>query len=109
MSDRARRSSGIETKKANCCADRKCQCGATSEIAARVSAKRQAADSQSDESHGVAEDRSGDPALLRGIRSPAHSDGECRVPQNTIAPSCLRSSHLWRWETAPDGANSALP
>jgi hypothetical protein len=59
MSDRARRSSGVETKKANDRTDGKCESGATSEIAAHVSAKRQAADSQSDESHGLAEDRSG--------------------------------------------------
>src|SRR4051812_33450950 len=58
-SDRARGSSGVETNKANDRADRKCDSGATSEIAAHVSAKCQAADSQSDESHGLAEDRSG--------------------------------------------------
>jgi hypothetical protein len=59
MSDRARRSSGLETDKANHRADGKCESGATSEIAIHVSAKRQAADSQSDKSHGLAEDRSG--------------------------------------------------
>jgi hypothetical protein len=58
MSDGARRSSGVEANKANDCADGKCDSGATSEIAAHVRAKCQAADSQSDESHGLAEDRS---------------------------------------------------
>ena len=58
-SDRARRSSGVETNEANHRADGKRDSGATSEIAAHVSAKCQAADSQSDESHGLAEDGSG--------------------------------------------------
>ena len=57
-SDRARRSSGVETNKANDRADGKRDSGATSEIAAHVSAKCQAPDSQSDESHGLAEDGS---------------------------------------------------
>jgi hypothetical protein len=51
--DRARRSSGVETNKANDRADGKRDSGATSEIAAHVSAKCQAADSQSDESRGL--------------------------------------------------------
>ena len=37
---------GVETNKANDCADGKCDSGATSEIAAHVGAKCQAADSQ---------------------------------------------------------------
>jgi hypothetical protein len=58
MSDRARRSSRVETNKANHRADGKRESGATREIAIHVSAKRQAADSQRDKSHGLAEDRS---------------------------------------------------
>jgi hypothetical protein len=58
-SDRARRSSGVETNKANDRADGKCKSGAPSEIAIHVSAKRQAADSQSDKSYGLAEERWG--------------------------------------------------
>jgi hypothetical protein len=65
-SDRARRSSGVETNKANHRADGKRDSGATSEIAAHVSAKCQAADSQSDESHALAEDRSGAIPPYRG-------------------------------------------
>jgi hypothetical protein len=59
MSDRARRSSRVETNNANHRADGKRESGATSEIAIPVRAKRQAADGQSGKSHGPAEDRSG--------------------------------------------------
>jgi hypothetical protein len=58
-SDHARRSSGVETNKANHRADGKRDSGATSEIAAHVSDKYEAADSQSDQSHGLAGDGSG--------------------------------------------------
>jgi len=57
-SDRACRSSGVETYKADDRADRKCDSGATSEIAAHIGAECQAADGQRDESHGLAEDSS---------------------------------------------------
>ena len=89
-SDRARRSSGVETNKANDRADGKCDSGATREIAAHVSAKCQAADSQSDESHGLAEDGSG-----------------------AIPPCCggaaRRLTQVSRVEFHKHGINSALP
>ena len=88
-SDRARRSSGVETNKANHRADGKRDSGATSEIAAHVSAKCQAADSQSDESHGLAEDGSGAIPPLSST--------------NTIG------SFLASMERRLDGINSALP
>jgi len=48
----------VETNKADDRADGKCDSGATGEVAAHVSAERQAADGQRDESHGLAEDSS---------------------------------------------------
>jgi hypothetical protein len=65
-SDRARRSGGVETNKANDCADGTCDSGATSEIAAHIRAKCQTADSQSDESHGLADGGSGAIRPYRG-------------------------------------------
>jgi hypothetical protein len=56
MSDRARRRGGVETNEANDRVDGKSDRGATREIAAHISAERQAANGQSDESRGLAED-----------------------------------------------------
>src|SRR5919106_3982907 len=71
-SDRARRRGRVETNEADDRVDGKCDRGATREIAAHIGAERQAADGQSDESHGLTEDRSGaiPPYCGRAARRP---------------------------------------